>query len=98
MRRAELRSGTMQIGPALSNGADFGAKRGPLGLFAGQRAQTARADVDALPLSVDQDPLALDIGTENAIRCYLGVAHVVTKSRTLATNITFCHSSPLASH
>jgi hypothetical protein len=60
-------------------------------LTTGKSAQATGTDLDPLPLSIEHHALALDVRTELALGCHLGVADVVTERRPFATNLTFCH-------
>lgn len=82
-------TGQKKLGPVF-----HGAERAGLILFAQarQRAQAARADVNAAHLSIHQHPLAMDVGAEHAIRGTHRVTDVVPERRPFSANLTFCHN------
>lgn len=57
-----------------------------------QRAQAARADINAAHLPVNQHPLAMDVGAEHAIRGTHRVTDVVPERRPFPADFTFCHN------
>jgi hypothetical protein len=66
-----------------------------LALLARERPQAACTNVAAAILTVDQHVLALDIRTEHAVGCTLGVTNVMPEHRALATDLTLSHDPPL---
>ena len=56
-------------------------------------AGTASANVHALPLSLVEHHLFLDVGFPLPIGGLFGVTHTVTELRPLTTNLTLCHCS-----
>jgi hypothetical protein len=66
-----------------------------LPLSAGQRSNTARADVHPTVFPIDHDALVLDIRTEHSFGSTLRVTDVVPKHRAFAADFTLCHIPPL---
>ncbi len=66
-----------------------------LPLSAGQRSNTARADLQPTVFTIDHDALALDIRTEHSVGSTLRVTDVVPKHRALAADFTLCHNPHL---
>jgi hypothetical protein len=57
-------------------------------------AEAARAEVDALHLTVNHDPGRVDVRRPAAIGVTLGVADVVTEHRGLSAKIALHYRSP----
>jgi len=66
-----------------------------LSLSAGERSNTAGADMNATVFAIDHHALALDIRTEHSLGCTLRVTYVVPEHRALAADFALCHSPPL---
>lgn len=62
---------------------------------AGQRSQTACADIEATVLTVNHHALALDIGPKLALGRTLRVTHTMPEHRAFTTYFTLCHNPPL---
>ena len=56
-----------------------------------QGTQATGADVDLFGLPLDLNRYPLDVGTPLTVRAPLRMADIVSKLRSLATNLTFCH-------
>lgn len=59
------------------------------------RPQTAGTDVNALKLSINHDPLLLNVGAELTIGRTLRVTYIVSEHWAFAADFTFSHNIPL---